>query len=119
MLGNTSLILGKDGKLYVVGAKKVLIFNEKDSEKNKILKWRCRIPSQKKNDLYCFKLQKCFCYCKWWTWICSWDNTKCQIANNTSALFSEWTQMALTGKCKRFIQCRIAILPLYNWMFEK
>ena len=48
MLGNTSLILGKDGKLYAVGAKEVLIFNEKDSEKNKILKWRCRIPSQKK-----------------------------------------------------------------------
>ena len=30
---NSSLILGKDGKLYAVGPKEILIFNEKDSEK--------------------------------------------------------------------------------------
>ena len=105
---NASLILGKDGKLYAVGAKEVLIFNEKDSEKIKIPKLICQIPSQKEKIIsIALNYKNAFAITKDGLGYALGDNTKCQIANNTTALFSEWTQMALPDKCKRFIQCAI------------
>ena len=87
---NSSLILGKDGKLYAVGAKEVLIFNEKDSEKIKIPKLICQIPSQKEKIIrIALNYKKAFAITKDGLGYTLGDNTKGRIPNSITAMFSE------------------------------